>query len=249
MTTTTEVEVYKVPNAPVPVLLTKAEAKALNKKIISASSKLTGDVNKVAVDTKALVALIDQAQTGQIHKALEYTSWTAWFKDTVRIEPANRTERKMLVRLMDGAGLPQRPIGIALGVSQKTVDRDLNGVESQDSTVVTATGKKYPKHPKPKEPVEEPPLDVESEEIPPDEDAPAEEVEPEPSVSTPATVAKDFGSEMDNLGIDTQALCDVVADDCWSKARAKVAKAHLEPLQGIIATLNEIAEDLMSVVK
>jgi hypothetical protein len=249
MTTTTDVAVYKDGEiAETPVLLTKAAAKALNKKIISASNKLTGDVNKVAVDTKALLALVNEAQTGQIHKALDYASWTAWFKDTVRIEPANPVERKMLVRLMNGEGLPQRATAAALGISQKTADRDLDGVETSQgdsTTVTTATGKTYPKHPKQKaepEAAEPEVLDVESEEIP-------DEGDPEPTVSTPATVLKEFGTEMDNLGIDAQALCDVVADECWAKARVRVAKAHLNPLQDVITTLTEIVDDLMSVAK
>lgn len=239
MTTTTEVERYD--NGEAPVLLTKTAAKALNKKIISASNKLTGDVDKVAVDTKALLGLIDDAANGAIHKALEYASWTAWFKDTVRIEPANPVERKMLVRLMNGEGLPQRQIAAALGTSQKTVDRDLDGVESSDSTVTTSTGKAYPKHPKQKADVDPEPevLDAEYEEI---DDSGDGEV-----VSTPATVLKEFGTEMDNLGVDAQALCDVVADECWGKARIKVAKAHLIPLQEVISTLTEIVDDLMSV--
>ncbi len=243
MTITTDVEVYE--GEIVPTLLTKTTAKALNKKIISASNKLTGDVDKVAADTKALLGLIDEAANGQIHKALEYASWTAWLKDTVRIEPRDPVERKMLVRLMSGEGLPQRAIATIVNSSQKTVDRDLDGVESEDSTVITANNKTYPKHPKQKTPTPEPEAEAEVLEV---EFVEADgEPDPEPVISTPATVAKEFGTEMDNLGIDTQALCDVVADECWAKARKGVAKAHLNPLQDVIKTLAEIVDDLMSV--
>jgi hypothetical protein len=211
--------------------LTKSAAKALDKKIRTASDKLT-------TNAEALWDLLEQAALGQIHEALEYPSWTAWMKDAVQFTPSDRVERKALAALMSGKGMSQRPIAGTLGVDQKTVSNDLAGTEENSSVKTTLNGKTY----KPRKKVTDPapsdePLDVEETEAPEPEPEPDADVvkktpnewaeiiradladagiDPESTLSTP-TVAEEFGAEINNLGIDTQALKDVMGDEVFPR--------------------------------
>jgi hypothetical protein len=124
-------ELAVIDNDPVaPEPLTKAKAKALDKKIRAAS-------DKVSTSTENLLDLLEEAAAGNIHEALELPSWTAWFADAVQISISDKHERKELVKLMSGKGMSQRAIAGTLGVSQKTVDRDLDGEQVADGETVT----------------------------------------------------------------------------------------------------------------
>lgn len=223
---TTELEVYEGEIVAEP--LTKRAAQALDKKIRTASDKLTGTVD-------SLYELLEQAAVGQIHRVLEYPSWTAWMKDAVQFTPSDRVERKLVVALMSGKGMSQRAIAATLGVSQKTVDRDLDGVESGDSTVVTTTaGKTYPKNKQ--APVAE------------DEQEPleAEIVEEGDAPRTVNDVAGEFRTETDNVGIDIQALKDIMDYDEFEKASKTVANRYLNKLGEHVSELQKIIDQLMA---
>jgi hypothetical protein len=74
-----------------------------------------------------LTGLIEEAKQGQIHVALGFASWTAYLADALggRLE-LDTDSRREVVALMSGEGMSQRAIAQAVGVSQKTVDRDLD---------------------------------------------------------------------------------------------------------------------------
>ncbi len=74
-----------------------------------------------------LTGLIEEAKQGQIHAALGFASWTAYLADALggRLE-LDTDSRREVVALMSGEGMSQRAIARAVGVSQKTVDRDLD---------------------------------------------------------------------------------------------------------------------------
>ncbi len=76
-----------------------------------------------------LAGLIEEAKQGQIHVALGFASWTAYLADALggRLE-LDTDSRREVVALMAGEGMSQRAIAQAVGVSQKTVDRDLDKV-------------------------------------------------------------------------------------------------------------------------
>lgn len=76
--------------------LSKPQAKALDKRIRTASDKVATSVN-------TLLNLLEEAAPGQIHRALGATSWTAWFRDAVQLE------RKSLMSLMSGRAMSQKP--------------------------------------------------------------------------------------------------------------------------------------------
>src|SRR6185312_6935765 len=104
----TELETYEEQtDAAAP--LTERQAKALNKKIEAASEK-------VSASREQLVDLLDEAARGQIHIALGYASWTAWFSETVQIRPLDVADRKELVKMMTSKGMSQRAAAKALGV-------------------------------------------------------------------------------------------------------------------------------------
>lgn len=223
MTTGTELAVI---DAEVVEPLTKSAAKTLDKKIRSAS-------DKVSASTENLLTLLEQAAEGQIHVALELPSWTAWFKDAVQIQVSDKFERKELVKLMSGKGMSQRAIAGSLGVSQKTVDRDLEDEEpEQDATVTSLDGVERPKGGKSKD-VEPEPVDVEEEQAP-DEPMPAVDI-----VST-------FYDEMANLVAAQSELTFLVHnEEKWPNARKRVAKQSLNNLQEVITALQVVVDDLM----
>jgi hypothetical protein len=107
----------------------------------------------------------------EIHKDLGFKSWPDYIADVARREMPNIArsveQRRQVVALLAGEGMSQRAIAEAVGVSQKTVDRDLDQVSHDDSpcpatdfadsapvttpdTVTGRDGKQYPAKPKPK---------------------------------------------------------------------------------------------------
>lgn len=235
MTTTTEVDVYDADElgTEVEVLqpLTEKEAKALDKKIRNAS-------DKVSTYTESLLNLLEEAAAGSIHEALGLPSWTAWFKDAVQISVSDRFERKELVKMMSGKGMSQRAIAGSLGVSQKTVDRDLDGEEvAEGDTVTSLDGVQRPKGK-----AKEPELDSGTEEDGEDY-IDAEVVEP----PTPAAeLVAAFNDETINLWGAWSELKDLQAQEKWGGARKRVAAANLNHLQEVISGLQAIVDDLMT---
>lgn len=207
------------------VQLTEKQAKALDKRVRAASDKLS-------TSTDNLLGLLEEAAAGEIHVALGLSSWTAWFKDAVQIQVSDRFQRKELVNLMSGKGMSQRAIAGTLGVSQKTVDRDLEGQEFESDTVHGLDGAERPRNGKPVEPEEEPPLDVESEPI----------VEPVKAVD----IVTAFSDEVANLFAAENELSQLMLEDKWGSARKRVAKASLNDVQGVIHNLQIIVDDLMT---
>jgi len=208
-----EVEVYV--EAP---LLTKRAAEALDRKVRTSSDRLSVNVNK-------FYDLLEQAAQGSIHVALDYPSWTAWVADAVQFCPSDRVERKELAKLMNGKGMSQRMIAGTLNVSQKTVDRDLEGVESEDSTVITARGRTYPKN------------------RTADEALPLDLGEPWLTVNE---VAGEFRAEIDAIGISIRALKGIMDYEEFGKASKTVASRylyrtgdHASELQKIVKRLNQ----------
>lgn len=203
-----------------PEPLSERKAQALDKKIRTAGEKLTNDVN-------ALWELLDQAAAGQIHVALGYPSWTAYVKDAVVITPSDKVERKELAKLMAGKGMSQRAIAGALGVSQKTIDRDLKGEELPAETT-GLDGKTYKQ-----EPESEPEPEIIDAEVvdPPEDDEP---------------VIEEFKGEVDNLQINMQAFKDVVTTDpeLFAKARKRIAQRFTGKLKSAGADL----EDLINLI-
>lgn len=203
--------------------LSEGQAKVLDKRIRQASTR-------VADNQAALLALLDEAAAGQIHTALGYPSWTAWVKDAVQVSPANAVERKSLVQLMSGKGMPQRAIAEVVGSNQATISRDL--AESEDDadasggTVTGEDNKVYPKQPKKQK---QDPLDV-------------EEVE----LVKQAPVSQEFKDEMAELHNCVSSFRDILADERFPKARKTIAKNNLNNLQELIGELQKVVDELMS---
>lgn len=96
---------------------------------------------------------------------LGFKSWTDYVADVVGKDMTKLPvdDRRQIVELLAGEGMSQRQIAAAVGVSQKTVDRDLDQVshnDSPDDQVITEPkpitgrdGKTY--RPKPPQPQQE----------------------------------------------------------------------------------------------
>jgi transposase len=217
--------------------LNKTEAKALDKKIRTTSDRVTAGIGKVQNDFDQLVGLIDQAAQGEIHKALGLKSWAVWLKDAVQFAPANRIERKELIGIMSGKGLSQRTIAGMLNVSQKTVDRDLDGeVIAEGATVTSLDGAKRPKNKAKDVAPEQEPLEAETEELEEDE---------KPEAMTAVAVVAAFDDEVANLWAAHTELDLLLSEEKWPNARKRVAAANLNHLQQIITTLQNIVDNLM----
>jgi hypothetical protein len=227
MTTSTELDIIE-PDFVEPHKLTKREAKALDKKVRNASDKLS-------TSTENLLELLEQAAAGQIHEALELPSWTAWFKDAVQVQVSDRFERKELVKLMSGKGMSQRAIAGSLGVSQKTVDRDLDDEPVEEGATVTSLdGVERPANRRTTaDEDEQEPLDVE-----------AEEISDEPMKS--AEIVTAFADECANLYGSVNELELLAGEPKWDGARKRVAKANLNNLGEMVTALQKIIDDLMS---
>jgi len=217
----TELEVIEAEIVEAPAPLSEGKAKVLDKRIRQASAR-------VIDNTATLLNLLDEAAVGQIHVALGFPSWTAWVKDAVQISPADDTERKSLVQLMNGKGMSQRAIADVVGVNQATVSRDLSEAPADaDASPDTEglDGKTYTKKPKKQEP-----LDV-------DEVEPVEKQQP---------VSADFKEEMYMLANSVSSFQDILADERFPKARNTIAKNNLNRLQELIGELQKVVDELMS---
>jgi hypothetical protein len=159
-------EIAKIENTATdcaPKALNKKQAQALDKKIKVTRDRVVRNIDQAQTHFDYLLTLLEQAERGDIHKALGCKSWPAYLKDTVRIVPVDRAERKLLVSVMSGNGLSQRAIADVLGVSKKTVQNDQVDTSIHLGATTGSDGKKYPPKPAP----EPEPLDVD--EVPVDE--------------------------------------------------------------------------------
>jgi DNA-binding Lrp family transcriptional regulator len=235
--TTTTTELDTIVDAELVTQLTEKEAKALDKKVRAASGKVTTAAEILQDRGEALLDLVEQAARGQIHKALD-TTWTAWFKDAVRIVPETRLERKALVALMSGKSLSQRTIAGVLNVDQKTVSNDLREQDNDNGdagVTIGLDGKTYSRS-KPETVVEEEPEDVEYEDI-----------EEEPTAPTPAVeLVGEFDDEAANFYNSVSALTEIIAEPKWAGARRRCAKAHLNNLQEWDTMMKTVIDALMA---
>jgi hypothetical protein len=132
--------------------------------------------------------------------------------------------------------MSQRAIASTLNVSQKTVDRDLDGEETEEGATVTSLdGAQRPKNGKPV--VADDPDYIEAEVVDPEEDS-------EPM--TAADIVAAFADELANLYGTANELELLRQEDKWAGARKRIIKADLNNLTEVIAGLQAIVDDLMA---
>lgn len=98
-------------------------ARVLDTEIRRLSAQISGQLHQVRV-------LLDEAQTGMIHKVLGFPSWTAYAADAlsgIRLALFG-DDRRDIVQLLAEAGMSVRAIETATGVPKSTVARDLSPV-------------------------------------------------------------------------------------------------------------------------
>lgn len=237
MTTTTDVEVYTEPDTEEVEVhqLSKTEAKKLDRRIRSTTDKAATSHAKTLDLFDELKALLIEAKTGDIHKALGLKSWTAYLADAVNMPVPEREDRKVLTQFLSGQGMSQRAIAATLGVSQKTIDRDLDGEEvDPDATVTSLDGVERPKNGKAVEAEED---YIEGEVV--------EEIE-EDAPMTAVDIVTEFNDETANLWGALSQMKELMAEDKWGNARKRVAKANLNNIQEVASSLASIIDDLMT---
>jgi len=140
----------------VPTTLTEADAARLTTRIYL---RLT----TIADNTKVVVALIEEAWTGNAHDVLGYPSWTAYVTERFSgaLARLDKPERLPLVEMLSGQSMSTRAIASVVGTSHQTVANDLagsgvkkltpdepvNGTEDvveKNTTITGLDGKTYP---------------------------------------------------------------------------------------------------------
>ena len=110
--------------------LDEPAARRLTRNIRLRLDAITGAVEGV-------LPLIEQARDGGAHLALGFKSWTAYVEHEFggQVTRLDQADRRPLVELLAGTGLPTRAIATVVGASQTTVVRDLEPrpVEPNDS--------------------------------------------------------------------------------------------------------------------
>lgn len=208
--------------------LSEKQAKVLDKKVRAARDKVTTSAGTWYDRSEALLDLVEQAERGEIHKALG-VSWAAWFKDAAQIHPIDRPERKNLVALMTGKNLSQRAIAAALGVSKGSVQNDQRELEQaggQDcppDNVVSLNGTTQPRKHKKSEPESTDPITTFIAAVAP------ETVDPQPEPK-PSPLIDDFRDAVPQLRNDIALLRESLDDERFSKARRAIRKAFLDDL-------------------
>jgi hypothetical protein len=236
MTTTTELALVDEAEVAEWQPLSKTEAKKLDKRIRSTSDKAIKNHERTLGLFDELTALLTEARDGEIHKALGLKSWTAYLADAVNIDVPQREDRKALAQFLSGQGMSQRAIASTLNVSQKTVDRDLDGEETEEGATVTSLdGAQRPKNGKPV--VADDPDYIEAEVVDPEEDS-------EPM--TAAEIVASFADNLADLYGSANELELLRQEDKWSGARKRIIKADLNNLTEVVAGLQTIVDDLMA---
>lgn len=246
MTTTAEVAVIEPENVEPEVIspLDKRQAKALDKRIRSQVDKVASARDKTLDLLEELSVLVQQAKDGQIHKALE-TSWSKWLSDAVQIEPRNREDRKMIAQFLYGEGMSQSAVAKTLGVSQKTIDRDVDDMEHEDGATVTSLdGKVRSKQGKGGHTAaddEDETEVIDAEVVEGEEDS-----EPEYEPMTAVAIVESFAEETANLVASSNELKLLAQEDKWAGAKKRILKAgNLNNIQEVITELQAIVDDLM----
>lgn len=82
-------------------------------------------VTTISANLAKITELIEEAKTGQIHIALGFQSWPAYLADALggRLE-LDTDSRREVVALMSGAGMSNRAIAQAVGVTEGTIRND-----------------------------------------------------------------------------------------------------------------------------
>jgi len=218
----------------------KRKAQGLNKQILNACKQIN-------TSREELATLLDQAAAGQIHLALGFASWTAWFTETVHIVPVDMADRKALTQMMALAGASTRAIAGVLGSSQSTAVHDLADAEGLPEQVTSLDGAQRPRQPAKADAIEADTIDaevVDAEEVPVPTNEPDEPEEP--AERTAADVIEDFGGEIDTLQINVQAFKDILGDELFTKARKRIAQRFCKRLDNAITDLQKILNDVMA---
>lgn len=116
--------------------LDKPKAEALDKKISTAVAGIGTAIAGVDTRIEKLTDLVNEAKAGQIHVALGFASWTAYFTERVQTPVVSLTERKNVIALLHDAGMSQRDIATQVKVSVGTVNstvQELNATREADA--------------------------------------------------------------------------------------------------------------------
>lgn len=114
-----------------PAPYTKAKAENLDKRIVAT-------VDKIADNFDILEGLVKEAKEGQIHIALGFASWTAYFAARINTKFAEITDRQVAALMLHEEGMSNRAIASTLGVSPATVVTDVKTAKAKKPAATSA---------------------------------------------------------------------------------------------------------------
>jgi hypothetical protein len=169
--------------------------------------RLRSQARDIAQSMVEFKELIVTAREGRIHEALGFKSWEEYIADVIQTEMGvlPTEDRLQIVAVLRGDQKSEREIAAIIGVSQKTVNRDLKELSHDDSvdlpdTVVGLDGKERPAHPP------TPPPPPPKPQPPPPAPKPEPITEPEPStIHIPATI-EDAAARLEEINAENEAL-------------------------------------------
>jgi hypothetical protein len=162
--------------------------------------RLRSQARTIAESMVEFKELIVTAREGRIHEALGFDSWEAYIADVIQTEMGvlPTEDRLQIVAVLRGDQKSEREIAAIIGVSQKTVNRDLKELSHDDSVdlpakVIGLDGKERPAHQPKRDRVV---VDPKPEPI----------TEPEPStIHIPATI-EDAAARLEEIDAENEAL-------------------------------------------
>ena len=184
----------------------------------SLDTTLRGAASAAREQLEYLGQLVAAAKASSIHETLGFKSWTAYLADAIGGQLSLDVDtRRDVVALLDGEGMSQRAIAGAIGVSQKTVDRDLDelshddSVDDSDARRTGLDGKSRPAHPKRKPEPKREPLTAEQAAVIADFDHWQAGWRPGPDGSL--TAPADMPKPEPEAGLSPEALAEFMAID------------------------------------
>ncbi|MBX7452294.1 hypothetical protein GR927_30280 [Mycolicibacterium sp. 3033] len=227
-------EVQVVEHVEVLVPLGESEAKVLDNKIAST-------VQAVGDRLALLRGYIEEAERGQIHRALGFDSWTSYVSDRLsgRWE-LKGDDRREMAQLLAKHGMSSRLIAEITGASKSAVARDIasavddgandapaereatvpNGTVEPAATITSRNGKTFRRKPRPR---------------------PEPQPDPEPAkVERKIQIPTTFRSEAKMLGLTVALMASLAADPRWDKAKERFTLQDRLTLESHIATLQKL---------
>ncbi len=197
--------------------------------------------------------LVAEAQVGEIHAELGFTSWTAYLADVVSQELPNISrqvdQRRRVIELLSDAGMSQRAIAQAVGVNQATVSRDQGVIADQ---VMHDASPAAPAATRPDDTLTDEEADQLAEELIAAEPKPVTGLDGKTYPATPAApreprrkpIGDAFGTATFELKRSAERVVRLAQDDRFAKNKDQISGANLSDLVRVRDAINGVIQQI-----